>query len=44
MSHRLIKNLSLTQRDCDYGTFMTSAYLVIKNLSLTQRDCDVKRF
>jgi hypothetical protein len=36
----MIKNLSLTQRDCDGARAANAAGTSIKNLSLTQRDCD----
>ena len=35
-----IKNLSLTQRDCDGCPRQFLLELYIKNLSLAQRDCD----
>ena len=38
---REIKNLSLTQRDCDVVHVRLQSVRGIKNLSLTQRDCDV---
>ena len=37
---REIKNLSLTQRDCDGLQVADTCKSAIKNLSLTQRDCD----
>ena len=40
MCVRCIKNLSLTQRDCDWHSLETCSRCFIKNLSLTQRDCD----
>ena len=38
----MIKNLSLTQRDCDNLLTAFLILLMIKNLSLTQRDCDMQ--
>ncbi len=40
-SPKVIKNLSLTQRDCDPSVDSPHTALTIKNLSLTQRDCDI---
>ena len=36
-----IKNLSLTQRDCDRKLLPLVMIQIIKKLSLTQRDCDL---